>query len=133
MHISFLNFSCKMSFEPIFQIIFPISLCTGILPLAYNFITHLVQNYFISDTNYAAFYHTLVDNNMWIFLGHLWYNTKVINLVIHINYNILFLIFVASIIFLGDSQPADRKALAVYPIFLFYFVISWLVISNTNT
>ncbi|XP_026464218.1 protein YIPF6 [Ctenocephalides felis] len=39
----------------------------------------------------------------------------------------------ASIIFLGDSQPADRKALAVYPIFLFYFVISWLVISNTNT
>lgn len=38
----------------------------------------------------------------------------------------------ASIIFLGDSQPANRKALAVYPIFLFYFVISWLVISHSN-
>ncbi|XP_058058554.1 protein YIPF6 [Anopheles bellator] len=38
----------------------------------------------------------------------------------------------ASIIFLGDSQPANRKALAVYPIFLFYFIISWLVISHSN-
>ncbi|XP_025075879.1 LOW QUALITY PROTEIN: protein YIPF6 [Pogonomyrmex barbatus] len=39
----------------------------------------------------------------------------------------------ASMAFLGDSQPAGRKALAVYPIFLFYFVISWLVISSTYT
>jgi len=38
----------------------------------------------------------------------------------------------ASIIFMGDSQPANRKALAVYPIFLFYFIISWLVVSHTN-
>ncbi|XP_052896796.1 protein YIPF6 [Anopheles moucheti] len=38
----------------------------------------------------------------------------------------------ASIIFLGDSQPRNRKALAMYPIFLFYFIISWLVISHTN-
>jgi len=37
----------------------------------------------------------------------------------------------ASVIFLGDSQPPGRKALAVYPIFLFYFVISWLVLSHT--
>lgn len=37
----------------------------------------------------------------------------------------------ASMAFLGDSQPAGRKGLAVYPIFLFYFVISWLVISHT--
>lgn len=36
----------------------------------------------------------------------------------------------ASFIFLGDSQPPNRKALAVYPIFLFYFIISWLVISH---
>lgn len=35
-------------------------------------------------------------------------------------------------VFLGDSQPVGRKALAVYPIFLFYFVISWLVISHTT-
>lgn len=26
----------------------------------------------------------------------------------------------------------DRKALAVFPIFLFYFVISWLIILHTN-
>ncbi|XP_051170002.1 protein YIPF6 [Leptopilina boulardi] len=38
----------------------------------------------------------------------------------------------ASTAFLGDSQPDGRKALAVYPIFLFYFVISWLVISHTT-
>lgn len=36
----------------------------------------------------------------------------------------------ASTAFLGDSQPPGRKALAVFPIFLFYFVISWLIISN---
>ncbi|XP_037070446.1 protein YIPF6-like [Pollicipes pollicipes] len=39
----------------------------------------------------------------------------------------------ASVKFLGDSQPASRKALGVYPIFLFYFVISWLVISHSDT
>nr|CAD7406788.1 unnamed protein product [Timema poppensis]CAD7425520.1 unnamed protein product [Timema monikensis] len=39
----------------------------------------------------------------------------------------------ASMVFLGDSQPAGRKALAVYPMFLFYFVISWLVISHSTT
>uniref|UniRef100_A0A6V7KJP2 Protein YIPF n=1 Tax=Bracon brevicornis TaxID=1563983 RepID=A0A6V7KJP2_9HYME len=38
----------------------------------------------------------------------------------------------ASMVFLGDSQPAGRKILALYPIFLFYFVISWLVISHTT-
>ncbi|XP_045478809.1 protein YIPF6 [Harmonia axyridis] len=38
----------------------------------------------------------------------------------------------ASIIFLGDSQKTGRKALAVYPIFLFYFIISWLIMSHTN-
>ncbi|CAG9859705.1 unnamed protein product [Phyllotreta striolata] len=38
----------------------------------------------------------------------------------------------ASIIFLGDSQKPGRKALAVYPIGLFYFIISWLVISKTR-
>lgn len=39
--------------------------------------------------------------------------------------------FQASTAFLGDSQPAGRKGLAMYPIFLFYFVVSWLVISHT--
>nr|XP_023029930.1 protein YIPF6 [Leptinotarsa decemlineata] len=39
----------------------------------------------------------------------------------------------ASMIFLGDSQKPNRKLLAVYPIGLFYFIISWLVISHTNT
>lgn len=38
----------------------------------------------------------------------------------------------ASIIFMGDSQPPNRKGLAVYPIFLFYFIISWLVVSHSN-
>lgn len=38
----------------------------------------------------------------------------------------------ASIMFMGDSQPAKRKALVIYPMFLFYFVISWLVASHTN-
>ncbi|XP_064608387.1 protein YIPF6-like [Liolophura sinensis] len=39
----------------------------------------------------------------------------------------------ASTAFLADCQPPNRKALAVYPIFLFYFVISWLIISHTHS
>lgn len=38
----------------------------------------------------------------------------------------------ASYIFLGNSQPPNRKSLAVYPIFLFYFILSWLVISHSS-
>ncbi|XP_069468620.1 protein YIPF6 [Ambystoma mexicanum] len=38
---------------------------------------------------------------------------------------------VASTAFLADSQPPNRKALAVYPIFLFYFVISWMILTFT--
>jgi len=34
--------------------------------------------------------------------------------------------------FLGDCQPPKRKALAAYPMFLFYFVISWMVLSHSN-
>lgn len=37
----------------------------------------------------------------------------------------------ASLAFLADSQPPHRKALAVYPICLFYFVIGWMIISQT--
>lgn len=33
----------------------------------------------------------------------------------------------ASIVFLGESQPNGRKALAVYPICLFYFILAWMV------
>lgn len=38
----------------------------------------------------------------------------------------------ASMQFLGDCQPPKRKALAVYPMLLFYFVIGWMVISHSN-
>ncbi|XP_015752960.1 PREDICTED: protein YIPF6-like [Acropora digitifera] len=38
----------------------------------------------------------------------------------------------ASVKFLGDSQPNNRKALAVYPIGLFYFVIGWMIISHSG-
>ncbi|KAK1346808.1 hypothetical protein QTO34_000668 [Cnephaeus nilssonii] len=33
--------------------------------------------------------------------------------------------------FLADSQPPNRKALAIYPVFLFYFVISWMILTFT--
>ncbi|KAJ8298151.1 hypothetical protein KUTeg_024682 [Tegillarca granosa] len=39
----------------------------------------------------------------------------------------------ASTAFLTDCHPPNRKALAIYPIFLFYFVISWLIISHTHS
>lgn len=42
-----------------------------------------------------------------------------------------FTFILASDVFLGDSQPQGKKALAVYPIFLFYFIMSWLVLSHT--
>ncbi|XP_040564657.1 protein YIPF6 homolog [Lepeophtheirus salmonis] len=41
--------------------------------------------------------------------------------------------FYASSIFLGDSAPAKRKGLALYPIFLFYLIISWMVISDSSS
>ncbi|XP_037506866.1 protein YIPF6 isoform X2 [Rhipicephalus sanguineus] len=37
----------------------------------------------------------------------------------------------ASTAFLADSQPSSKKALAVYPICLFYFVISWLILARS--
>ena len=37
----------------------------------------------------------------------------------------------ASMQFLGDCNPPPRKALAVYPMFLFYLVVGWMVISHT--
>ena len=38
----------------------------------------------------------------------------------------------AAMRFLGDSQPVAKKAMAVYPIFLFYFIISWLIVSHSE-
>jgi hypothetical protein len=38
----------------------------------------------------------------------------------------------ASMQFLGDCQPPKRKALAAYPMFLFYFVLSWMILSYSN-
>ncbi|OQV21278.1 Protein YIPF6 [Hypsibius exemplaris] len=38
----------------------------------------------------------------------------------------------AALAFLGDTQQPNRKALALYPIFLFYLVISWLIMSQTG-
>lgn len=37
----------------------------------------------------------------------------------------------ASTAFLADSQPPNRKALVVYPVFLFYFVIGWMILTFT--
>jgi len=37
----------------------------------------------------------------------------------------------ASTAFLSSSQPERRKVLIIYPIMLFYFVVSWLVFSNS--
>lgn len=37
----------------------------------------------------------------------------------------------ASTAFLGDSQPSNRKALAVYPICLFYLLLAWMILTLT--
>ena len=37
----------------------------------------------------------------------------------------------ASMTFLGDCQPPSRKLLAVYPMFLFYLIVGWMVISHS--
>ncbi|GMT32377.1 hypothetical protein PFISCL1PPCAC_23674 [Pristionchus fissidentatus] len=34
--------------------------------------------------------------------------------------------------FLAGSQPEKRRLLIVYPIFLFYFVVSWLIVLHTS-
>ncbi|VDK74760.1 unnamed protein product [Litomosoides sigmodontis] len=38
----------------------------------------------------------------------------------------------ASMVFISSSQPPKRKMLALYPIFLFYFVVSWMIISHSS-
>ncbi len=38
----------------------------------------------------------------------------------------------ASVQFLSECQPPKRKVLAAYPLFLFYFVIAWMVLSDTD-
>jgi hypothetical protein len=38
----------------------------------------------------------------------------------------------SSMQFLGHSTVSKRKALAAYPMFLFYFVIAWMVLSDTD-
>lgn len=38
----------------------------------------------------------------------------------------------ASLIFLSDTRLQKRQVLAVYPIFLFYFVISWIIIISKS-
>lgn len=40
--------------------------------------------------------------------------------------------FAASLGFLSNYLPADRKALAIYPIVLFYFSIGLLILSQHN-
>ncbi|XP_010893702.1 protein YIPF6 [Esox lucius] len=39
----------------------------------------------------------------------------------------------ASTAFLADSQPTNRKALVVYPVFLFYFVIGWMILTFSQS
>uniref|UniRef100_A0A667XFR6 Protein YIPF n=1 Tax=Myripristis murdjan TaxID=586833 RepID=A0A667XFR6_9TELE len=39
----------------------------------------------------------------------------------------------ASTAFLADSQPPNRKALVVYPVFLFYFVIGWMILTFSTS
>jgi len=36
----------------------------------------------------------------------------------------------ASTKFLGDCNPPNKRLLAVYPMFLFYFVVGWMVVSH---
>ena len=38
----------------------------------------------------------------------------------------------ASIRFLGQTQNPNRRILVLYPIFLFYFLISWLIILHAH-
>ncbi|CAF1072441.1 unnamed protein product [Rotaria sordida] len=39
----------------------------------------------------------------------------------------------ASICFLGQTQHPNRRILVLYPIFLFYFLVSWLIILHTHS
>lgn len=48
-------------------------------------------------------------------------------------YVCFFSFFSASTAFLAESQPPNRRALAVYPIFLFYFVISWMILTFNSS
>lgn len=34
----------------------------------------------------------------------------------------------ASVVFMAQMVPTERKVLAVFPVFLFYVVISWMIV-----
>lgn len=55
------------------------------------------------------------------------------SLLINNQLHLCYLFLTASTAFLSDSQPSGRKALAMYPLFLFYFIIGWLIISHTRS
>lgn len=38
----------------------------------------------------------------------------------------------ASVRFLGQTQQVNRRLLVLYPIFLFYFLIAWLIILQAH-
>lgn len=38
----------------------------------------------------------------------------------------------ASVAFLGQTQQANRRLLVLYPIFLFYFLVAWLIILHAH-
>mmetsp|Transcript_24656 Transcript_24656/g.40596 ORF Transcript_24656/g.40596 Transcript_24656/m.40596 type:complete len:210 (+) Transcript_24656:116-745(+) len=40
---------------------------------------------------------------------------------------------IASVPFIGDIMPPNRKALAVYPVFLFYLCIAWMILIGVRT
>nr|CAB3267828.1 protein YIPF6-like [Phallusia mammillata] len=50
-------------------------------------------------------------------------------LITHLQCMIPITVVTASVAFLGDSQPKGRKALAVFPICLFYFILAWMVVT----
>ena len=41
---------------------------------------------------------------------------------------VLIAAFVASVGFIAQMVPEDRKALAVFPVFLFYLFLSWFIL-----
>ena len=39
-----------------------------------------------------------------------------------------FSLFIASVHFIKEMVPEDRKELAMYPVFLFYLFLAWFII-----
>lgn len=108
---------CKLLFRSFFQLLCVIGYC--LLPSVFaSLACHLLH--FNNAKRLSVLLRLVCSAVGFVWSTYGWFNFEKI-----------ILSFLASTAFLASSQPEKRKILIIYPIMLFYFVVSWMVFSNS--